>query len=129
MTGSSRAPGAACRRRGGGVSPRSPRSPYAVLPWQTVVACASWAVGAGALFVAPAAGVVVADYWVRRDRVVDRDALQTGATRTPAGPTTAVAALFAGMVPEWSFARTSPRTSRRGTRRAPLQSVMDSVAR
>ena len=29
------------------------------------------------VLVAPAAGVVVADYWVCRDRVVDRDALQT----------------------------------------------------
>ena len=107
---------------------------YAVLPWQTVVAYASWAVGAGALFVAPAAGVVVADYWVCRDRVVDRDALQTAAatgTYAYAGGTNfrAVAALFAWMVPElWSFASNiAADLAARNAGALTLQSVMDSV--
>ena len=107
---------------------------YAVLPWQTVVAYASWAVGAGALFVAPAAGVVVADYWVCRDRVVDRDALQTAAATGAyayAGGTNfrAVAALFAGMVPElWSFASNiAADLAARNAGALTLQSVMDSV--
>ena len=88
---------------------------YAVLPWQTVVAYASWAVGAGALFVAPAAGVFAADYWVCRDGVVDRDALETreetGAYAYRNGVNVrAVVALFAGMAPDvWSFARNVAR--------------------
>jgi NCS1 family nucleobase:cation symporter-1 len=107
---------------------------YAVLPWQTVVAYASWAVGAGALFVAPAAGVMVADYWVCRDRVVDRDALQTAAATGAyayAGGTNyrAVAALFAGMAPElWSFASNiAADLAARNAGPLTLQSVMDSV--
>ena len=84
---------------------------YLVLPWQTVVAYASWCVGAGSLFVAPAAGVVIADYWVLRDRVVDRDALQTdsanGVYAYDKGTNVrAAVALFAGMAPDlWSFAQ------------------------
>ena len=105
-----------------------------MLPWQTVVAYASWVVGAGALFVAPAAGVVVADYWVCRDRVVDRDALQTAAATGAyayAGGTNhrAVAPLFAGMVPElWSFASNiAADLAARIAGALTLQSVMDSV--
>jgi cytosine/uracil/thiamine/allantoin permease len=107
---------------------------YAVLPWQTVVAYASWAVGAGALFVAPAAGVVVADYWVCRDRVVDRDALQTasatGAYAYAGGVNyRAVAALFAGMAPDvWSFASNlSLDLAAKGAGALTLESVTDSV--
>ena len=54
----------------------------AVPTWRQVVAAASWAVGVGSLLVAPAAGVVVADYWLCRDRFVDREALADG---TPGG--------------------------------------------
>ena len=107
---------------------------YAVLPWQTVVAYASWAVGAGALFVAPAAGVVVADYWVCRDRVVYRDALQTasatGAYAYAGGVNyRAVAALFAGMAPDvWSFASNlSLDLAAKGAGALTLESVTDSV--
>ena len=106
---------------------------YAVLPWQTVVAYASWAVGAGALFVAPAAGVVVADYWVCRDRGGGprRAADGGGDGRVRAGGTNyrAVAALFAGMVPElWSFASNiAADLAARNAGALTLQSVMDSV--
>ena len=55
---------------------------YAVPTWRQVVAAASWVVGVGSLLVAPAAGVVVADYWLCRDRFVDREALADG---TPGG--------------------------------------------
>ena len=84
---------------------------YAVLPWQTVAAYAAWSLGAGSLFVAPAAGVVIADYWVLRARVVDRDALQTsargGAYHYDDGVNwRAVTAFFLGMAPEtYAFAQ------------------------
>ena len=55
---------------------------YAVPTWRQVVAAASWVVGVGSLLVAPAAGVVVADYWLCRDRFVDREELADG---TPGG--------------------------------------------
>ena len=51
---------------------------YAVLPWQTVVAYASWAVGAGALFVAPAAGVTLAEF--KAIKVVVRPRTTTSAS-------------------------------------------------
>jgi cytosine/uracil/thiamine/allantoin permease len=68
----------------GGMSPRAAAVVVAlaaaaaaplVLTWQQVVAASSWAVGVGSLLVAPAVAVAVADYWVMRDRVIDRDAL------------------------------------------------------
>ena len=47
-----------------------------VMTWQQTVAAASWAVGIGSsLLVAPVAGVMLADYWIMRDRVVDRSQL------------------------------------------------------
>ena len=48
-----------------------------VMTWQQTVAVASWAVGIGSLLVAPVAGVMLADYWIMRDRVVDRSQLSS----------------------------------------------------
>ena len=48
-----------------------------VMTWQQTVAVASWAVGIGSLLVAPVAGVMLADYWIMRGRVVDRSQLSS----------------------------------------------------
>ena len=52
-----------------------------VMTWQQTVAAASWAVGVGSLLVAPVAGVMLADYWIMRGRVVELH----GWTRPPIG--------------------------------------------
>ena len=43
--------------------------------WQQVIASASWAAGIGSLLVAPAIGVVLAEYWVTSKRRIDAEAL------------------------------------------------------
>ena len=48
-----------------------------VMTWQQTVAVASWAVGIGSSLVAPVAGVMLADYWIMRGRVVDRSQLSS----------------------------------------------------
>ena len=38
------------------------------LTWQQVIAASSWVVGVGSLLVAPAIGVMLADFWVTQSR-------------------------------------------------------------
>ena len=77
-----------------------------VMTWQQTVAAASWAVGVGSLLVAPVAGVMLADYWIMRGRVVDRS--QLDANTGPGGVyhylggvnLRAVAAFLVGVAPD-----------------------------
>ena len=77
-----------------------------VMTWQQTVAAASWAVGVGSLLVAPVAGVMLADYWIMRGRVVDRS--QLDANTGPGGVyhylggvnLRAIAAFLVGVAPD-----------------------------
>jgi hypothetical protein len=77
-----------------------------VMTWQQTVAAASWAVGVGSLLVAPVAGVMLADYWIMRGRVVDRS--QLDAITGPGGVyhylggvnLRAIAAFLVGVAPD-----------------------------
>ena len=78
---------------------------FATVSLAQIVTYASWAVGVGSILVAPAAGVVLADYWVCRDRYVDRaslaDASPASAYHYAGGVNVrAVLAVLAGMVPD-----------------------------
>jgi hypothetical protein len=97
--------GASARTAAVAVSLAAAAAAPLVLTWQQVVAVASWAIGLGSLLVAPVAGVVLADYWVCRARVIDRAALEVadrqGAYHYWCGINPrAVAAFVVGMAPD-----------------------------
>ena len=52
------------------------------LTWQQVIASASWVIGIGSLLVAPAIGVMLADFWVTQKRSIQKEDLCKGAGQT-----------------------------------------------